>query len=142
MIPTYIPESQVAKVKVEKQISLTQHVGFAAKSIVMDIKIHGHSASVLIDTSTVGSDLISKHYCHSYKIPSTNYKSPGSLGFAMKASRGSINSSTRLTLTHQATQFKQVWRFEVCFVEKYDVIFEMSFHTDNKAQVVMATDSV
>lgn len=109
---------------------------------MLDLQISSHQARALIDTGTIKSNLISNRYDHSYKIPSSNYKTQVSLGLAVRWFQESIIAWTRAALTNPTTQFKQIRRFEVYSVDKYDFILGMSFLTENKSPVHMATDSI
>jgi len=47
---------------------------FSHKPLVVHIKVEGHQAKVLINTATIGTNLISSTFCYQNKIPSQVHK--------------------------------------------------------------------
>ena len=97
---------QVAKRKSDKRmhsLPLSNRILNAA-----EIGINEARANVLIDTCTVGSDLISAQFCHLHNIP-TEELPPKSLFTAMKGSKSTMTKKATIEVNVQGQ--KQIGSF-------------------------------
>ena len=94
------------------------------EAIIAEILINNKTARALIDTATIGVNLISAQYCFQNSIP-TCERNPMTLSTAIKGARSKISKEVKITI--QLGNHKVRCTLQVVTLDKWDIILGMPF---------------
>ena len=110
---------------VQKKKTYTTNQDPNGLALAVRLNANGKRARALIDTATIGTNLVSDNFCYQNQIPSVQLKEPKDLNLAVKGSRSKINRQTTLTL--ELTGQKEKCNFHIQALNSWDIILGMLF---------------
>src|SRR3982074_2459082 len=119
--PVNIPVKHVQK----KKKTHTTNQDPNGLALAVRLNANGKRARALIDTATIGTNLVSDNFCYQNRIQSVQLKEPKDLNLAVKGSRSKINRQTTLTL--ELAEQKEKCNFHIQELNSWDIILGMPF---------------
>src|SRR3982074_214149 len=134
--PVNIPVKHVQK----KKKTHTTNQDPNGLALAVRLNANGKRARALIDTATIGTNLVSDNFCYQNRIPSVQLKEPKDLNLAVKGSRSKINRQTTLTL--ELAGQKEKCNFHIQALNSWDIILGMPFLRKHQAIINLGNRTV
>src|SRR5436190_10312821 len=104
------------------------------RPLVVLVSVNGFSARALIDTATIGTNLISKKFCFTNQIPFKYLSTPVQLSLALKSSSSHITQEIS-TLLDLGKGIKDQCTLRLASLDQWDIILGMLFLSRNKVVI-------
>src|SRR5947207_13322535 len=105
------------------------------KPLGVIIKTNNYPARALIDTATMGTNLISNNFCYQHGIKSWLLSEPLTMSLAVKGSRSKLQREALATL--QLGIHKIPCKFRLANLDKWDMILSMPILSKFNAIIVL-----
>jgi hypothetical protein len=103
------------------------------------VKANGHTARAMIDTATIGVNLVSSNFCFQKQISLLQRKKPLEMSMTVKGSK--TKSDKEVVLTLSLNNKKKVdCKFQVIAIDKWDMILGMPFLSKHFAVITLGND--
>src|SRR5438309_1813015 len=110
-------------------------------TIIFLVSGNGISARALIDTATIGTNLISKKFCFTNQLPSKFFSAPVQLSLALKSSSSHLTQEIS-TFLDLGKGFKDQCTLRLASLDQWDIILGMPCLSRNKVIIDLQNRTV